>query len=180
MHSSIKYIIMMLLLVVTLNSCNQDPTLQRYYVDSELAPGFTSLDIPTSMLNIDEDTLTGEEKEAYESVDKLSLLAYILNDSNKAGFDVEMAKVQTILKDPKYQELMRGSTDDGNFVVKFLGKEDSIEEFIVMGSASDKGFAVVRVLGDDMNVNKIMILAKVFENADIDDSQLKEFTDFFK
>ncbi|WP_299224473.1 DUF4252 domain-containing protein [uncultured Psychroserpens sp.] len=182
MNSSIKTIIMMLFLVVTLQSCNQDPSLQRYYVDSELAPGFTSLDIPTSMLKIDKTTLTEEELEAYESIEKLSLLAYVIEGDDKAEeFEVELAKVKTILNNPKYEELMRGgNTTDGKFVVKFLGEEDSIEEIILMGASNDRGFAVVRVLGDDMNVDKIMTLTSVFEKANINDSELKQFTNFFE
>ncbi|MEY8848795.1 DUF4252 domain-containing protein [Psychroserpens sp. XS_ASV72] len=182
MNSSIKTIIALLILVVTFQSCNQGPTLQSYYVDSELAPGFTTLDVPTSMLDIDEETLTEEEADALDSVEKLSLLAYVLDDStDTAEFEVELAKVQTILKDPKYEELMRGgNSTDGKFVVKFLGEEDSIDEIILMGHSQDKGFALVRVLGDDMTANKIMTLSKVFEKANIDDSELKRFTNFFE
>ncbi|MFT4612669.1 MAG: hypothetical protein ACI9OT_002058, partial [Gammaproteobacteria bacterium] len=71
MNTLIKSIIAMLILVVTLQSCNQDQTLQTYYVDNELSPGFTSLDVPVSMLQIDEESLTEEELEAYESIEKL-------------------------------------------------------------------------------------------------------------
>ncbi|NRA91770.1 MAG: DUF4252 domain-containing protein [Psychroserpens sp.] len=181
MTSSIKTLIGMLLLVVTFQSCNQGPTLQSYYVDAELAPGFTSLDIPISMLNIEEENLTEEEADAYDSVKKLSLLAYVLDEGNQEEYEVELAKVKTILNDEKYQELMRGgNTTDGKFVVKFIGTEESIDEIVLMGNATDKGFAVARVLGSDMNVNKIMTLAEVFEKADINDSELTQFTDFFQ
>ena len=181
MHTSIKNIIMLLILVVTFQSCNQGPTLQTYYVDNELKPGFTQLDIPTSFLNIEKTNLTEEQKEAYESVDKLNMLAFVLDDTNKDQYDVELAKVKTILKNPKYEELMRGgNTTDGKFVVKFIGEEDDIDELILFGSANQKGFALVRVLGNGMNTNKIMKLANALETADIDDSQISQFADFFK
>ena len=45
---------MLMLLVAAFTSCNQGPTLQTYYVDNELTPGFISQDIPTSFLNIEE------------------------------------------------------------------------------------------------------------------------------
>jgi hypothetical protein len=80
--TSIKKIIMLAILVVTFMSCNQGPTLQTYYVDNELKPGFTSLDIPTSFVDIDKTPLTDEQKEAYEAVAKLNMLAFVLDDNN--------------------------------------------------------------------------------------------------
>lgn len=172
---------MLVVLVAAFTSCNQGPTLQTYYVDNELKPGFTSVDIPTSFLNIDQTTLTEEQKEAYKSVDKLNMLAFVLDENNKADYDVELANVKSILKDSKYQELMRGgNNEDGKFVIKFLGEETSIDELIILGSANEKGFAVIRVLGDDMSVNKIMKLSSVLKNVNIDDTQISQFADFFK
>lgn len=181
MNSSIKTIIMMLFLVVTLQSCNQDPTLQSFYVDSELAPGFTSIDVPISLLKIDETVLDAEQKEAYESVDKLSLVAYVAENGNTEQMNTEYAKVKAILANPKYEELMRGgNSTDGKFVIKCIGDGDNVDEFILLGNSKDTGFAVVRVLGDDMNFAKIMKLASVLDEGNFEESQLKEITKFFQ
>ncbi len=181
MNSSIKTIIIMLILVVTLQSCNQDPTLQSFYVDSELAPGFTSLDVPISLLKIDESLLDEEQKEAYESIKKLSLVAFVAEDGNKEEMNAEYAKVQTILENPKYEELMRGGNSiDGKFVIKCIGDGDNVDEFILLGNSNETGFAVVRVLGDDMNFAKIMKLASVLDESNIEESQLKEITKIFQ
>lgn len=181
MHTSIKTIIKLLILVVTLQSCNQGLTLQTYYVDNELAPGFTSLDVPVSMLNIDEDQLTPEQLDAYESVEKLSMIAYVSDSGNQEEMEAEYKKVQTILKDPKYEELMRGgNSTDGKFIVKCIGDGDDVDEFILLGNSKDTGFAVVRILGDDMNFNKIMQLTSVLDESNIEESQIKDITKFFK
>jgi len=112
-YQSINKIALVLILITTLASCNQGLTLQTYYVDNELKPGFTSLDIPTSFLELDEDDLTAEQLEAYESIDKLNMLAFVVDENNKEQFETEVTHVKTILKDPKYEELMRGgSTKD--------------------------------------------------------------------
>jgi len=179
MTSSIKMGVLSIL-VATFLSCNQDPTLQSFYVENELKPGFTSLDVPVSMLKIDEEALDEEQTEAYESVEKLSMIAFVLDDKNQAQFETEYAQVQEILKNEKYQELIRGgNATDGKFVVKFVGQEDSVDEFVLLGHSSDKGFTVVRVLGNDMNLNKIMKLSTVFENMDFEDMDLGQFSDFF-
>ena len=181
MTSSINKLITMLVLVVTFTSCDQNPSLQTYFVDNELKPGFTSIDIPTSLLNIEQTSLTEEQKEAYKSIDKLNMLAFVLSDNNKSEYEVELNKVKEILKNPKYQELMRaGNSTDGKFVIKYLGDEDSIDELIIFGNANEKGFAIIRVLGDDMSAQKVVKLYSAVDASNINESQITQFTEFFK
>ena len=52
MLQSITKLIVMVLLVTAFTSCNQGPTLQTYYVDNELKPGFMSFDAPTSLISL--------------------------------------------------------------------------------------------------------------------------------
>lgn len=171
----------MLILVATFTSCDQNPSLQTYFVDNELKPGFTSIDIPTSLLNIEQTSLTEEQKEAYKSIDKLNMLAFVLSDNNKAEYEVELNKVKEILNNPKYQELMRaGNSTDGKFVIKYLGDEDSIDELIIFGNANEKGFAIIRVLGDDMSAQKVVKLYSAVDASNINESQITQFTEFFK
>src|SRR5690606_7583875 len=140
-----KSIVYMVILVATLFSCNQNPSLQTYYVDNQEKPNFLSVDIPANFLNLDENSLTAEQKEAYESIEKLNMLAFRLTEHNQTDYDIELQKVKTILDNPKYEELMRGGNAvDGKFVIKILGEEDDIEEFILFGSSNNKGFAIVR------------------------------------
>ncbi|WP_299094914.1 DUF4252 domain-containing protein [uncultured Winogradskyella sp.] len=181
MIQSIKKSIVMLLLVMAYTSCNQGPTLQTYFVDNQVKPGFLSVDAPISLLNIEEVNLTEEQKEAYESIDKLNILAYRLDNSNMAEYDVELANVKTILKNPKYEELMRGGNSvDGRFMVMFIGDVDNVDELILFGNAKDKGFVVARVLGNDMNAGKIMSLQSVLKDMDFENANLKGITDFIK
>ncbi|MBO6607072.1 DUF4252 domain-containing protein [Psychroserpens sp.] len=171
----------MIILVVTIQSCNQNLSLQTFYVDNELAPGYTSLDVPVSMLNIDEEKLTAEQLEAYESVEKISMIAYVLESGNEAEMKSEYEEVKAILKDPKYEELMRGgNSTDGKFVVKCVGDGEDVDEFILLGNSNQTGFAVVRILGDDMNFNKLMKLTSVLDESSIEESQIRDITKFFK
>lgn len=178
---SIKNILAVVMLVIAFTSCNQDPTLQTYFVDNELQSGFSTYDVPASLLNIENIELTKEQKEAYESVSKLNILVYKLSESpNDEKFEAEINNIKTILSNPKYEELMRGGNNtDGKFSVSFVGDIENIDELVLFGSANDKGFVVARVLGDDMNAQKLMLLRTVLENADVDDSKLKEIKNFF-
>ncbi|HUH26824.1 DUF4252 domain-containing protein [Gelidibacter sp.] len=181
MISLIKNLAGMMLLVVTVYSCNQNQSLQRYYVDNQEQPNFLSIDVPLSMLNLDKEHLTQDQQEAYKSIQKLNMLAYKVTPDNTLEYEEEIAKVKNILDDSKYEELMRGGNpEDGTFIIKTLGKDDDIEEFILFGNMEKKGFAIVRVLGSDMNPNKIMSLTSALDKAKINDSQLSQFTEFFK
>ena len=181
MIQSIKKLAVMLLLVVAYTSCNQGPTLQTYFGDNQVKPGFLSVDAPIGLLNVEEVELTKEQEEAYKSIDKLNILAYRIDDSNKAEYELELANVKTILKNPKYEELMRGGNSvDGRFMVMFIGEVDNVDELILFGNANDKGFVVARVLGDDMNAGKIMSLQSVLKDMDFENANLKGITDFIK
>ncbi len=171
----------MLLLITAFTSCNQGPTLQTYYVDNELKPGFASFDVPTSLINVEDVEMTDDQRDAYESVDKLNVLTYMIENTEAAEYKLELDKVKTILKDSKYEELMRGgNSTDGKFIVKYLGDVESIDELIVFGNANNKGFMIARVLGDDMSVAKLMSLQSVLQNAKLEDTNLNSLTDFFK
>src|SRR5690606_59890 len=120
-----KNIAYMVILVATVFSCNQNPSLQTYFVDNQEKPNFLSVDMPANFLNLDENSLTQDQKEAYESIKKLNMLAYRLNANNEVEYTAELQKVKAILEDPKYEELMRGGNSvDGKFVIKMSGEED--------------------------------------------------------
>ena len=61
----------------------------------------------------------------------------------------------------------------------FTGKDDAIDELIVYGYDNDRGLGVARVLGKDMNPQKIMKMMKSFGNGDVDVSGLKGVIDIF-
>jgi len=178
---SIKRLLVFSLIITTLASCSDGATLQTYYVDNELKPGFTTFDIPTSILNVETVELSEQQRRAYESVDKLNVLAYKYDASNTEEFKTELAKVKQILKDPKYEELMRGGNSaDGKFSVNFIGEVDSINELVVFGTANDRGFMIARILGDDMNAKDLMSLRTVMNEVDLENTDFSQLTDFFK
>lgn len=64
--------------------------------------------------------------------------------------------------------------------VSFVGSEDNIKEFIFYAKRDENGFAVVRVLGEDMNPNNIMNLMSVLKESKIDLEQLKPLEGLMK
>ena len=178
---SIKKLVMLALVIIAFTSCNNGPTLQTYYVDNEEKAGFATFDVPTSFIDIDKVDLSDQQKKAYESVNKLNVLSFTIDENNKEDYKTQLDAVNTILKNSKYEELMRGgNTTDGKFVVKFLGDVERIDELIILGNANNKGFIVARVLGDDMNANDLISLRTVMDKVNFDNTDLNGLTDFFK
>ena len=57
-------------------SCGNGASLQRYYVDHQETKDFMSQDFPLSMIEIDKSSFTEQQKEAYNSVNKLNFIGY--------------------------------------------------------------------------------------------------------
>ncbi|MFY7739588.1 MAG: DUF4252 domain-containing protein [Flavobacterium sp.] len=168
-------------LSLLLFSCNSEPTLQKYFVDNQEKPGFVVVDVSPSILNLDKTKLTADQSKALSSFEKMNILAYQINDKNKSEYDVERKKINEILKDTiNYQQLMKfGSGKDGASI-SFIGDEDHIDEFILFGSKSDNGFAVVRILGKDMNPADAMTFLSVLKESNIDMKQLESLKGLMK
>lgn len=169
-----------LLVLLTLVSCNSEPSLQKYFVQNTDNKDFIALDVSSNILNLDKAKLSAQQNEALKSFDKMNILAFKANDKNQAQFETERAKVKAILKDPKYQQLMTfGSGKDGASI-SYVGTDENIEEFVVFANRKENGFAVVRVLGKNMNPNNIMTLMTVLKQSNIDLEQLRPLQQLVK
>lgn len=167
-------------IALLLFSCSNEPSLQKYFVENSEKKDFIALDISSSILNLEKTKLSAEQKTALESFDKMNILAYKLDKNNQAEFKAESDKISTILKSEKYQELMKIGSGKDAASVSFVGDENNINEFILYAKKQDNGFAVVRILGKDMNPNNIMTMLSVLKSSNIDMEQLKPLQDLMK
>ncbi|WP_363319847.1 DUF4252 domain-containing protein [Flavobacterium sp.] len=162
-----------LLVSLFLTGCNSKPTIQSYFVENSDKKDFIVLDVAPSIINIDKTKLSAEQKTALASFDKMNVLAFKLDKTNKAQFETESNKVKEILKGKEYQELMKYGSGKDAASISFVGDENNISEFILYGKKEDNGFAVVRILGKDMNPNNIMNILSILKSSNIDMEQLK-------
>lgn len=174
------FYIIALLFSLFLISCNSEPTLQKYFVENLENKNFIALDVSPSILNLDKAKLSAEQNGALQSFEKMNVLAFKLNGTNKAQFEVERAKVNLILKDKKYQQLMKFGSGKEGASVSFVGSDEHIEEFVLFANKKETGFAVVRILGKDMNPNNIMTMLSVLKESKIDMEQLKPLQELLK
>lgn len=158
-------------------SCDSETSLQKYFVEKSENKNFISFDVSPSILNIDKTKLSEEQKIALKSFDKMNVLAFKINATNQADFSTEKLKVNSILKNEKYQQLMKFGSGKEGASISYVGKDDHINEFILYGNKKDAGFAIVRILGKDMNPNNIMTLISIMKDSKINLNQLKPLQD---
>ncbi|MGL2963718.1 DUF4252 domain-containing protein [Flavobacterium sp. RSB2_4_14] len=165
---------------LVLLSCNDEPTLQKYFVENSEKNNFVVLDVSPSILNVDKTKLSADQKTALASFEKMNILAFKLDKNNKEDYESESQKVTQIMKGEDYQQLMKVGSGKDAASISFVGDEDNIDEFVVFAKRKENGFAVVRILGNDMNPNNIMTMLSVLKEAKIDTAQLAPLKDLMK
>ena len=176
---SIKLICSVLIIGILFISCDSKPSLQKYYVENQENQNFIAVDIPSSALNIDENTLTEKQKKAYNSIGKLNLLGFYKNDDNGSIYETERLKIKSILANDSYKTLIKYGADKQGAIIMYLGSETSIDEVVVFGSDNSKGFIIVRLLGNGINPAQLLNLVEVLKNSDFDSEQLKGISEIF-
>ncbi|WP_298511441.1 DUF4252 domain-containing protein [uncultured Kordia sp.] len=152
--------LVLLLVVMGLTSCSDKNSLRNYFLDHAEQAGFSSSTIPVSLLKQEGMQLTDKQEEAIEAVDRVNLLFYRIDKTKQETYETEKSNIKAILKQKKYEELINMGR---NGVIKYVGTDDSIDEIIVFLSDKEMGFAVTRIIGDDMTLEKFMELYKMSE-----------------
>ncbi len=175
----INYLALLIITILLAVSCSDDSDLQNYFVKHQDDANFIAVDIPSSILG-NTDGVTDEVKEAVQSFKKLNILALKKNDSNQKIYEKERAAIKKMLAKKQYRDLMRFKDGKNMVIIKYLGTEKDVDQIIFFGYANDKGLALVRVLGDKMNVSKAFKLASLARSGKVDTSKIKALEGMFK
>ncbi len=159
--------ISLLCTVLLLMSCDNNPSLQEYYVDNQGDKEFVAVDVPTSLF-ANTEKLTEDQKKTLETVKKINILAIPTKQENQTKIEAEKVKISNILKDEKYQLLMKYGGGNSKMAVYYTGSEEAVDEIIVYGEDKMKGMGIARVLGDNMNPSDILQLVRSLQKGDID------------
>ncbi len=178
MVTIVKYISAMLLGSLLLVSCNSNPSLQEYLVDKQEDDAFVKVDLATSLLYAEEDKLTVAQKDVLKTVKKINVVAYPLKGDD-AEFTLERKKLQEILSQEKYQTLTEMKHKGWSLSVKYMGEDDAIDEMIVFGSDKEKGFAVFRLIGENMKPEDMIRMLETMDKDNVNLSALKGLEGLF-
>jgi len=168
----INYIALLIIAIILAVACTNDADLQNYFVNHQDDANFIALDIPSSILG-DTNDVSNEVKEAVHSFKKLNILALKLNDGNKDVYKKERTAIKKLLAKKQFKDLMRFKDGNNMVIIKYLGTETSVDQLIIFGYANDKGLALVRILGDKMDIKKAFKLVTLARSGKVDTSKLK-------
>lgn len=174
-----RYIIAFILAVTTLTSCSEK-SLQKYFVEKQDDDKFVKMDLAASLLQGKDSNFTQEEKDILSTIKKVNVVAYPIKDGDTADFEREKTELKTILAGSQYKELTRMKSKDWNATLKYTGEEDAIDEVIVFASDDKRGFAVFRLLGENMRPDQMIKLMKSAERGDLDFSKFSGLGEVFK
>lgn len=180
MKNQLKSIITVLTITLLFVSCKDENSIQTYFVDHREQPEFLSLDLSAKMLDLSKADLTAEQQEAYNSIEKLDVLAYRVNDGDVVAYEQELQKAKKVFKNEKYEELMEFKDNGISFKISTIGDENTVDEFLVLANSKEMGFAIVRVLGDKMKPEQLVKLITELQHADVDGNQLNQLFNYFK
>ena len=150
-------------------SCNQQKTIQTYIVEKQDKPGFMSVDLPMSLIQLNTDKVPLDVKDGYESIKKVNVLGLpYLN--NKEAYEIEKKAISLILNNSTlYKKLMKMDMNGMSVSIYYNGDANDINEVIVFGYSKKIGVGVARVIGNHMNPTKITQMAEYLK---IDPNQL--------
>ncbi len=179
MTTIVKYLTVLVIAMLSLVSCDNGASLQRYLVDKQEDDRFVKVDIATSLFQSEENSFTEEEKEILNTIKKINVVAYPVKSGNSEEYESEKTIVKNIIGQEKYKTLGSVKSKDMHLTMKYLGEETAIDEVIVFASSDDKGFGVFRLLCDDMRPDQALKLMRTMERGDIDLSKLSGIGEVF-
>lgn len=144
------------------------PSLEKYYVENQEKDNFVVVNVPSDVLIGDASKLSKEEKTTLKKIEKANVLAFPVNEKNKATFKKEKAELEKILKDEEYKLLMKFGSPEKEFKLMYTGDPEAIDEIIVYGSSEEAGFGVARILGNDMDLGAMMKLVKSLKEKNVE------------
>ncbi|MEM0518891.1 DUF4252 domain-containing protein [Aequorivita flava] len=174
-----RYFMALALGLAALTACS-DKSLQKYLVEKQDDDKFVKMDIATSLLQGKNSNFTQEEKDILNTIKKVNVVAYPIAEGDTVDYEMEKQELKAILDQEQYKELTRIKSSEWNATLKYTGDEDAIDEVIVFASDNSRGFAVFRLLGENMRPDQMLKLMKSAERGDIDLSKLEGFGKIFK
>lgn len=176
-----KKLLLFVSTVIIVWSCEEKPSLQKYFVENTESSKFIAVDLAPSIIKTDKMSLSETERAALASFEKMNILAFKTDSTNSTGYEQEIKEVKALLKDESYQQLMKAGSGNDGAAIYFVGDDDEhIEEFVVLAGKKENGFAVVRVLGNDMNPTHIINMLSLLQKSDVDLDQLKPLQQLMK
>ena len=98
--------LMTMLAGIIFMSCEQGPSLQKYFVEKMDDSSFLIVNLPINIDSLFQKDISTEDRLVAASIKKLNLLFYRINKSKKIEYKEEVNRLKSILASKRYQHLM--------------------------------------------------------------------------
>ena len=167
--------------LLLLLSCSSGPSLQRYFVDKTADANFLIINLPITLDAFPKTTLTAEEQRILGSVEKLNILMFYNDNVPQTSIANEIKMLNGILSNgTKYLKLSDFGYRKNKASLYYMGKERKVDEGILYLRNAEKGLAVVRILGDNMNPGALMMLANKINSSEVMDALVGQIKPLFE
>ena len=157
-------------------SCTNNLSLQQFIIEQKEKQDVISFNLSSSLLTAADNLQSEADIETLNSLKKINVLAYQINDSSDTRYTDEIKHIKAVFTQDKYAELIRYGKGTQGAKVYLVGDDDQIDEIVVFANDQELGWLLVRILGNDMQPEKIMqLMQKIdFNKGDFDISKFKE------
>ena len=176
----VKYITALILTLLALASCDNQKSLEEYLVEKQDDDKFLKVDVAASLLQSKTNTMTREQKDILATIEKVNVVAYPVQEGKTEEYKTEKQEVKSILDQEEYKLLIKMGSNNKGATVSYTGEEDAIDEVVIFANDKERGFAVLRVLGEDMRPDQMIKLMRSVEKGDLDISKLQGIGEIFK
>ena len=175
----VKYLIPIAVVFLSLFSCSNEPSLQKYLIEKQDDNKFMKIDLSSSLLQSKNSSFTPEQQEILNTIKKVNIVAYNVDQGGVLEYEAKKEELSSIMSQDKYKTLITVGSNDKGVTLKYLGEEDAMDEVVIFASDNEKGFAVFRLLGEKMRPDQMIVLMSSFDNGDLDLSQLSGIGELF-
>lgn len=163
-----KTVLSLCLCAIVLTSC-QTNSLQSFMVDHKSDENFISFDFSLKTFVDNFDELTSEQKSLYEDVRKVNFLAFKKNGANAKAYTDKQILLMDILSDEFVDKQLMSVNGEGKQMKMYADNMDGkVEEIVIYASDNEKGFLVMRLLGDDLNPSNFYKMMQMSDEMDFE------------
>lgn len=154
-----------LIVFLLISACQNNKTIEHYFVEKQNEQGFVIMDLPSSLLETDNLELDDKAKDAITSIRKLNILL-ARHDNIKLPIAHEKAVVNEIMQNKMYENLLSFQDSDNQVSVYVVDKNEKIDEIIVFGSQKNETMIIVRLLGKNMKFEHLSSIVKLISEQE--------------
>lgn len=148
-----------ILFLLILSCKNEQPSLQQYLVESYDKENMLNFTFSSGMINTYLLNASQDIKEALGAVHKIHIVALPIKEDG-TQYETEKQELVRVFKDNITYKPLIAIKNNGTSLRLYSKGEEKVKEIVVFGFSDEQGLGLARILGDNMNPEKIIEAVK--------------------